>query len=78
MNLPGLLQLSFSKPDGATSVVLMHSLDGTNWNPSPVVLDQTSQMVLAPVTLATTNYYKLVVTGGTRAGDSNVLQVQAM
>ena len=61
----------------ATSVVLMQSIDGGNsWSPSSVRLDKNSLFAMVfGLSEGTTYHFQLIVTGGSRAGESNVVSV---
>jgi len=66
----------FSPPVGATEVVLMQSVDGTNWTQNPVMLNENSQSAIVVGMPGMLIHYKLKVTGGNHAGESNSIQVQ--
>lgn len=73
----GKADLAFSAPTGASSVTLKQSEDGgLNWTTSstssPLNSGSTSTEVLG-LTNGTTYRFKLVVVGGSRAGDSNII-----
>ncbi|MBD0382592.1 hypothetical protein, partial [Paenibacillus sedimenti] len=70
---------SFTAPTGATAVKVQQSTDGgTTWTDSATsaALDQSSTAAtVTGLTTATTFDFKLVVTGGSNAGNSNVVTV---
>jgi len=71
------VRFTFSRPSGATSVVLKVSDDkGRTWkNANTGTLNKDSTSATATgLTNGVEYYFKLVVTGGTRAGDSNVVR----
>ncbi|MFP3388556.1 hypothetical protein [Brevibacillus sp. SIMBA_040] len=75
----GLVHLTFSQPVGATKVVLMRSTDKEHWTEA-VFLGENAQLAIVTVPLSApglplTTYFKLVVEGGIRAGESNILPV---
>jgi len=72
-----MVHITFSKPEGATKVVMQRSTDKVIWT-EVLILTPDSQFGLVPTVSGVTNYFKLVVTGGTHAGESSVLEVQAM
>ncbi|WP_410720252.1 hypothetical protein [Brevibacillus sp. SIMBA_076] len=69
--------LSFSKAEGATRVVLMQSIDGgNNWSPANVNVNKNSLLAMVfGLSPGTTYHFQLIVTGGSRAGESNVVTV---
>jgi len=71
------VRFTFSKPTGAASVVLKQSTDGgKTWVNAKTTETLTKDSKSATVTGLTNGveyYFKLVVTGGTRAGESNVV-----
>lgn len=72
----GQVSFTFSQPVGAGSVVLKQSVDnGSTWTDStvdvPLTADSTSALATG-LTNGQTYQFKLVVTGGPRAGDSNI------
>lgn len=74
---PSAVVLSFSKAEGATNVVLMQSIDGgNNWSPANVRVNKDSLLAMVfGLKRGTTYHFQLVVTGGSRAGESNVVSV---
>jgi putative cell wall-binding protein len=73
----GKATLAFSPPTGATGVTLQQSLDGgLTWKNSSTssTLNQSSTSALVTGLVNGSTYqFKLVVVGGSRAGDSNVI-----
>lgn len=71
----GKVSFTFSKPDDATSVVMKQSTNGTTWkNASTGTLNKNSTSATATgLTNGQKYYFKLVVTGGIRAGESNTV-----
>ncbi|NLI91256.1 MAG: cell wall-binding repeat-containing protein [Peptococcaceae bacterium] len=70
------VSLSFASPTGATSVILQQSINGgTSWtNVSSVSLTAAStSATVTGLTNGQTYHFKLVVSGGTKAGDSNIV-----
>jgi len=69
--------LSFAKPIGATSVILQISTDNINWEAATVseAIDSNSNFVDAVGLQIDTSYmFRIAVTGGDRAGISNITQ----
>ncbi len=72
----GLFILTFSQPVGATSVTLKQSMNnGNTWVDMPIPLDATSNSVVVDGLYSGIIKYKLVVVGGSKEGDSNVVDV---
>lgn len=80
---------TFSQPIGATSVVAEQSTDGGNhWSASPIsytnhgndtVLDENDTRIhLGPLQSNTSYMFRLVVTGGSRAGVSNIVALTTL
>jgi len=72
------VSLTFSAPSGATSVKLRQSTNGTDWTDStvtPALNAGSTSTTATGLTNGQVYYFKLVVTGGPRAGDSNVVNV---
>lgn len=83
------MECAFSQPVGATSVVIQQSIDGGfTWSTSNInytnygddkILDQNDTRVQVDLLQPNTTYmFKLVVTGGGRAGDSNIVTETTM
>jgi len=74
-----LINFTFSKPVGATSVVLQKSEDGGPWTNVDVLvpLDANSTTAAAPAIIGTPVKYRLAVVGGSMAGYSNEVNVTA-
>ena len=71
------VRLTFSKPTGATSVVLKQSTDGKNWvnaKTTETLTKNSTSVTVTGLNNGVQYYFKLVVTGGTRAGESNVVK----
>jgi putative cell wall-binding protein len=69
------VNLTFTAPEGATSVILKYSTDGTTYTPATTSDPLTFASTTATVTGLTNGqkyFFKLVITGGTYAGDSNI------
>ena len=71
----GKVSFTFSRPTGATKVVLQQSTDKSKWtNASTEALDKYSSSATATgLTNGQRYYFRLVVTGGSRAGESNIV-----
>ncbi|NLO97179.1 MAG: cell wall-binding repeat-containing protein [Peptococcaceae bacterium] len=71
----GEVSFTFSKPTGATKVILQQSTDKSKWttaNTGTLDKDSTSATVKG-LTNGQKYYFRLVVTGGSRAGESNIV-----
>lgn len=75
----GIATLAFSAPTGATSVTLKRSVDGgVTWTTASTSSSLTASSTSAMTTGLTnglTYQFKLVVVGGSRAGDSNIISI---
>jgi len=71
----GEVSFTFSRPTGATKVVLQQSTDKSKWtNANTGALDKYSTSATATgLTNGQRYYFRLVVTGGSRAGESNIV-----
>lgn len=80
---------TFSQPIGANSVVIELSIDrGNSWSASPIsytdygndtILDKNdTRMHLGPLQSNTSYMFRLIVTGGSRAGVSNTVSLTTL
>jgi len=74
----GQASFSFRAPTGATSVILKQSTNGTTWGNSTTdkLTASSSSAKATGLTNGQRYYFKLVVIGGTRAGESNIVQAK--
>ena len=73
-----MINFTFSKAVGATSVVLQQSQEAGVWNDTPFPLDANSTTASAPAFIGIPVKYRLVVVGGSKAGYSNEITVTAL
>lgn len=68
---------SFGAPTGATSVILKQSVNGTSWTDASTgtLTASSTSAVAAGLINGQRYYFKLIVVGGSKAGESNVVQV---
>lgn len=71
------INFTFSKPAGATSVVLQQFEDDM-WNDLQVQLDENSTTATVQAVFGKTVKYRLAVVGGNLAGYSNEITVTAL